>query len=44
MNLHTVGELVSVGVRRVAVVRAVGDATDPEAAAAAIKAALPPLS
>ncbi|MCH4249357.1 MAG: thiamine phosphate synthase [Microbacteriaceae bacterium] len=44
VNLHTVGELVSVGVRRVAVVRAVGDATDPEAAAAAIKAALPPLS
>jgi thiamine-phosphate pyrophosphorylase len=38
----SVAEVVAAGARRVAVVRAIGDATDPERAAAALRAALPP--
>jgi thiamine-phosphate pyrophosphorylase len=41
IDLGNVGEVVAAGARRVVVVRAIRDAADPEAAAAALRAALP---
>jgi thiamine-phosphate pyrophosphorylase len=38
-----VAAIVAAGARRIAVVRAIGDASDPEQAAAALRAALPPI-
>jgi thiamine-phosphate pyrophosphorylase len=41
IDLGNVGEVVAAGARRVVVVRAIRDAADPEAAAAALRTALP---
>ena len=41
IDLRNVGEVVAAGARRVVVVRAIRDAADPEAAAAALRSALP---
>jgi thiamine-phosphate pyrophosphorylase len=42
IDAANVGAVVAAGARRIAVVRAIGDATDPRAAAAALRAALDP--
>lgn len=41
IDLGNIGEVVAAGARRVVVLRAIRDAEDPEAAAAALRAALP---
>jgi thiamine-phosphate pyrophosphorylase len=41
IELGNVGEVVEAGARRIVVVRAIRDAADPKAAAAALRAALP---
>ena len=41
IDLGNVGEVVAAGARRIVVLRAIRDAEDPEAAAAALRAALP---
>ena len=41
IDASTVGEVVEAGATRIAVVRAIGDAADPEAAAAGLRRALP---
>lgn len=43
IGLDTIGQVVEAGARRVVVVRAVTDASDPAAAAAALKSELPPV-
>jgi thiamine-phosphate pyrophosphorylase len=43
IDVGNVADVVGAGARRVAVVRAIGDADDPERAAAELRAALPPL-
>ncbi len=43
IGLDTIADVVAAGARRVVVVRAITEATDPAAAAAALKGALPPL-
>jgi thiamine-phosphate pyrophosphorylase len=41
IDLANLGEVVAAGARRIVVLRAIRDAGDPEAAAAALRAALP---
>jgi thiamine-phosphate pyrophosphorylase len=41
IDASNIGDVVAAGARRVAVVRAIGDAPDPERAAAELRAALP---